>query len=517
MIEKQIESGETAEKSMAKEERSETVFLPMKASMDDMLRASRIVMDKGGTVRFKQISAMFGPKKSDQNLLGYALNAAVAFGILEPHKGKAPYILSNFGQNFLTADNEQQKKMLLPKFLAYPGYKDIFIAMRNSENKSMKKQTITDMWIKIGGGKLLTRKLYTVTFASVGAWCEAIEDTGQTCVLKKEAEKVLSQILKGEELKVESNVLSQAVQTSQRETTQTTLEISRCPICNKADLIVNERYLDKVPTKGGTLLILERTYQCQGCSIGTLDLKSPDKDMLLASCKKAMTSYLKSEKECWSLWSARIKSDSSVAQRISDFVVKKEDLKKLIETDSVRNSLLRSLRTVNVEILKRERGEYASRKVKEILENAGFVFEPYAKAKDIKDLESAIKTCQLIGKTSNLIYTSEKLWKEQDKRFDFVLISKNHIQFVIETNYFTTSMSKIREVVRHFIELKKACRKRYRLIYITDGMGWFGLAKDVKRMLEFEIEELRFEPSRIPFLMNLEIFKQNMDKIKAEM
>jgi hypothetical protein len=251
--------------------------------------------------------------------------------------------------------------------------------------------------------------------------------------------------------------------------------------------------------------------------IGTLDPQSPDEDMLLASFKKAMTSYLKSEKACWSLWSARIKSDPSVAQRISEFVVKKEDLKKLIETDSVKNSLLRSLRTVNVEILKRERGEYASRKVKEILENAGFVFEFYPKARDIKDLESAIKTSQLIGKTSNLIYTSEKLWKEQDKRFDFVLISKNRIQFVIETNYFTTSMSKIREVVRHFIELKKACRNKYRLIYITDGMGWFGLAKDVKKMLEFETEELNVEPSRIPFLMNLEMFKQNMDTIRAEM
>jgi len=251
--------------------------------------------------------------------------------------------------------------------------------------------------------------------------------------------------------------------------------------------------------------------------IGTLDPQSPDEDMLLASFKKAMTSYLKSEKACWSLWSARIKSDPSVAQRISEFVVKKEDLKKLIETDSVKNSLLRSLRTVNVEILKRERGEYASRKVKEILENAGFVFEPYPKARDIKDLESAIKTSQLIGRTSNLIYTSEKLWKEQDKRFDFVLISKNRIQFVIETNYFTTSMSKIREVVRHFIELKKACRNKYRLIYITDGMGWFGLAKDVKKMLEFETEELNVEPSRIPFLMNLEMFEQNMDTIRVEM
>ncbi|MEM3705705.1 MAG: DpnII family type II restriction endonuclease, partial [Candidatus Bathyarchaeia archaeon] len=91
------------------------------------------------------------------------------------------------------------------------------------------------------------------------------------------------------------------------------------------------------------------------------------------------------------------------------------------------------------------------------------------------------------------------------------------VKFVIETNYFTTSMSKIREVVRHFMELKKSCMGKYKLIYITDGMGWFGLAKDVKRMLEFEIEEQKKEPSQVRFLMNLEIFRQNIDLIKNEM
>jgi hypothetical protein len=164
------------------------------------------------------------------------------------------------------AAEEQQKKLLFPKFLSYEGYKDVFIAMRNSESKSMKKQTITDMWMKIAGGKVGTRKLYTSTFASVGALCGALEDTGQTCVLNEDAENALSQILKGEEVKVETQTPNQIATTSSKDLGQTTPEMSRCPICNKADLIMNEKYLDKVPTKGGTLLILERTYQCQGCS-----------------------------------------------------------------------------------------------------------------------------------------------------------------------------------------------------------------------------------------------------------
>ncbi|MEM2969348.1 MAG: DpnII family type II restriction endonuclease [Candidatus Bathyarchaeia archaeon] len=251
--------------------------------------------------------------------------------------------------------------------------------------------------------------------------------------------------------------------------------------------------------------------------VGSLDAEKPEKDALLASFKKTLTSYFGSEKSCWSLWQARIENDPTVSYRIAEFLIKKEDLKKLIETNSVINALKRSLRTVNVEILKRERGEYGARRVKEILESNGFVYEPYSQFKDIEDLENFLKTQSFLTKPNEYVYTTEKLWRREDKRFDFVLIFKDKVKFVIETNYFTTSMSKIREVVRHFMELKKACRGKYKLIYITDGMGWFGLAKDVKRMLEFEIEEQKKEPSQVQFLMNLEIFRQNTDLIKNEM
>ncbi len=231
-----------------------------------------------------------------------------------------------------------------------------------------------------------------------------------------------------------------------------------------------------------------------------------------------MTNYLGCESSRWPLWKARIENDFTVSRRIGEFVVRNEDLTRLIETGSIRNSLERSLRTVNVEIVKRERGEYGARKVKEILEEAGFVLEPYDDVKDVEDLESSIKNQRtLVVGPSEHIYTTEKLWKKEEKRFDFVLISKRRIQFVIETNYFTTSMSKIREVVRHFIELKRVCRGKYRLIYITDGMGWFGLTKNVEKMLEFEIEEERREPSSVPFLMNLELLRRNISLIKKEM
>ncbi|MEM2130453.1 MAG: DpnII family type II restriction endonuclease [Candidatus Bathyarchaeia archaeon] len=251
--------------------------------------------------------------------------------------------------------------------------------------------------------------------------------------------------------------------------------------------------------------------------VGTLDAQNSDRNILLASLRKTLTNYFGSEKNCWKLWKSRIENDDSVSRRIAEYLVNNEDLKQVIETGSLINALKRSLRTVNVELLKRERGEFGARKVHEILGSNGFSFDPYPAIRDVEELESFISTQRTLSKTNDFVYTTEKLWKKEDKRFDFVLIAKNKIQYVIEVNYFTTSMSKIREVVRHFIELKRACRGRFRLIYITDGMGWFGLAKDIKRMIEFEFEEQDKERSRIPFLMNLEIFRQEIDAIKAEM
>lgn len=251
--------------------------------------------------------------------------------------------------------------------------------------------------------------------------------------------------------------------------------------------------------------------------IGEVDLGSSE-DNVLASFKKVVTTYLGSESEHWKLWKSRIENDPTVPERIAEFVIKNEDLKQLIESNSVLNALKRSLRTVNVEILKKERGEYGSRRVENILVSAGFVFEPYEKIGDIEELEKTVSSQKtLFNIKSRYIYTEEKEWKREEKRFDFVLIYNNKIQFVIETNYYTTAMSKVREVVKHFVELKKACRGKYRLIYITDGMGWLKLAKSVKSMIKFEMEEQKIESSPVEFLMNLEMFRQNIDFIKSQM
>lgn len=259
--------------------------------------------------------------------------------------------------------------------------------------------------------------------------------------------------------------------------------------------------------------------------VGKIDAGSSE-DSVLASFKKAVSLYLGSEDVRWKRWKSRIENDPTVSKRIAEFVVRNEDLEQLIEGDVVVSALERSLRIVNVETIKQERGEYGSRRVEEILTSAGFAFRTYDKMKDIGELEEFLESQKtLVDMKNRFIFTKEKdlritetdKTRKKDKRVDFVLISKGKVKFVIETNYFTTSMSKVGEVVENFMKLKEACGERHRLIYITDGVGWFGKVADIKKMIEFEIEQKKTDPSPVEFLMNLEMLRRNMDLIKSQM
>jgi hypothetical protein len=270
MAEERNDSGKN-KTEIAQEEPSKKVAVPLGATIENLIKALQILGDNGGKGRFNELSPMFGDKKSDKTLFSFSLNAAVAFGLINPHKGKSPYLISDDGKRFLSSeDDEQRKAILFPKFLNYEGYRKILIGMKNAKDKSMKKQTITNTWMSIAGGKGSTRRLYTTTFASIGNWVGAITDSGQTCVLSEEGEETLSQILRGEEIKPGTQPVTVAQPmkepTLSKSSTEVVSEMVQCPICNKSNLITSDRYLDKVPTRGGTLLIIERTFQCQGCS-----------------------------------------------------------------------------------------------------------------------------------------------------------------------------------------------------------------------------------------------------------
>jgi len=265
------EKRETQEK---KEEKrvAKITGIPMMASIEDVITAIKVLSDKGGAAKIGDLVEVFGGKKKER-LLSSALGAAEEFGLIEPRKERSPYLLSDEGKKFLSASIiDEQKNIILPHFMRYKGYRDIFIKMRNDPDKTIKKETITAAWMSIiGGGKESARRLYTATFASVGNWSGAIKDTGKSCALTPIGEKVLSQILKGEEIKVEKPPvppLGGAVPPPPSIIQMgPSLQISNCPYCGKQEIAIeNEELLSTLSTDGQHTLIIKYTLFCRGCS-----------------------------------------------------------------------------------------------------------------------------------------------------------------------------------------------------------------------------------------------------------
>ena len=260
----QQEKAETSEREAEKPSAEYTI--PRKVSIEDILRALKILSDKAGKARFKDISGMFGPKKSQSKTLSYSLNAADTFGLIAPHRGKAPYVLSKLGTRFLTAPDKQKKTMLLPMFLEFEGYKNVLVQMKNTPDKTLKKEVITDAWLGVKKTTLGTRKFYTTTFASVGKWCGAITDTGQTCSLTPEGESVLNQILKGEKVTPTAPPRKPTEGGLPRLPTELSFQVSNCPLCGKTEFdIEDEELLNTVSADGTTVLIVKYTFYCRGC------------------------------------------------------------------------------------------------------------------------------------------------------------------------------------------------------------------------------------------------------------
>lgn len=231
----------------------------------------------------------------------------------------------------------------------------------------------------------------------------------------------------------------------------------------------------------------------------------PDLEQL-ANFKKAVSSYLTRPAEGWPRWKSRIKTDSTACDRVAAYVVDNLGFRRLLEIKAVESVIKINLQTVNVEEVKHQVGEYAMDRVRTHLKSTGF------SEWEVEQGQRRYHTIDTLARnlpTSTLRYVTEVLWKE-NKRFDFVLVNRLGLRCAIEVNYFTTSGSKIGEVVDHFIELNKDPARFFHLFYVTDGPGWFSYAKDVQRM--FDEESSRNTARRVQdrFLLNLHQFEPEL-------
>lgn len=257
------------------------------------------------------------------------------------------------------------------------------------------------------------------------------------------------------------------------------------------------------------------------------NLDENDTDRLrLATYKKTIYSYLSLDEKNWRCWEERIRNDKDVTVRIAYFSVYHEKLHDIIEYDSVIPILRRNLSIIHVETEKAKRGKIGENLLENLLVKAGFQ-EINMKVKNLIELENIISGKHNLtswlghdvsyssGKSSYK-YIREVRFEKLKKKLDFILLSPSQIKFLVEVNYFTTSMSKVREVVEHFKAMKEKIPDKYGFIYITDGIGWFGQVQTIRKAIELEYE-LEGNAPDIPFIMNLDQFRRYLPEIKRKM
>lgn len=103
----------------------------------------------------------------------------------------------------------------------------------------------------------------------------------------------------------------------------------------------------------------------------------------------------------------------------------------------------------------------------------------------VKDKLLAIKGINYIGSqvtSATITSMGYEIPNEiADKRFDFVIVKEGTV-FLIETNFYGTSGSKLNETARSYLKLNQQLKEidNVKFVWITDGIGWFSAKKNLE-------------------------------------
>lgn len=258
------ELSEKKEKQEVKRVRTVSKGVPAKISIENVLKAIKVLNDKGSPCESKELEAPYGVKSStDKEFLSRSLTLLARYELLT--KSGRKYSLSEPGREFIASDEEKKKRIFAEKFAGFKHYQDIFIRMKNDSDKTVKKEDITKMWTTITGGSISIRKNYTLSFSSIGKWSGVIEDTGKSCKLTPLGEKLIEggEIEAGPDIKKPPGVPSPP---SMRLVPTTVLETGVCPYCSSTDIgIISEEPVHLLSAKNGHIVYVRYTFHCRNC------------------------------------------------------------------------------------------------------------------------------------------------------------------------------------------------------------------------------------------------------------
>jgi hypothetical protein len=236
---------------------------PAKITSDDVLKAIRVVNDKGGRGKPRDLVEVFGGAKK-RDFLVRSLGLLAQLGFLT--KDAAAFTIEEEGRRFLAANEEDQKSIFGRRLISFQPYRDVLMRLNNEKERSLRKGTITEMWSNIaGGGGRVIREAMTKTFASLTSYAGLTEDSGMTLTITGPSVSLLQL---SEVPSQEADVGKTATPTEPPSLSVSGLSIPEliCPKCKSRDVgVVDEDAMQYFKSDRQTVAFVKYKLFCRAC------------------------------------------------------------------------------------------------------------------------------------------------------------------------------------------------------------------------------------------------------------
>lgn len=169
-----------------------------------------------------------------------------------------------------------------------------------------------------------------------------------------------------------------------------------------------------------------------------------------------------------------------ISERTANYFIKNLNLNGILKGINIKDFLSNKRISIDTKSI---HGKFGTLKIKQILEKHEIINanEDFNKL-GIKELKSKLSHPQLEQYTNKVIFVTEKsvggINKRKDnkfKKFDFIILHNLKPKILIETNFYSTSGTKIGINQGEYVDLKEDVEKiskDYLFIWITDGNYW---------------------------------------------
>ena len=211
------------------------------------------------------------------------------------------------------------------------------------------------------------------------------------------------------------------------------------------------------------------------------ELQNIDNDLLIKLFKEAIVSHIKSSSKKREQIYSRIKNIENVTTRLAEYLFENLKLNDMLEsinlTSYLKNKRIpRDTKTIH--------GKFGTIKLADIMVKAGIInADEKFKQLNIKKLDYDISDKNdLLEFKGKWIFVTEKYINDilkrkqkKPKKFDFIILYDLKIKYAIETNFYSTSGSKIGINEEEYIDLNDEVKEKIpniEFLWITDGNYW---------------------------------------------